>query len=325
VILIMNREFLQLAHDFDPTKHGVGGWYVSEKLDGMRAYWDGGITRGIECSDIPFANTEKDDRLITLPVSTGLWSRYAKPIYAPNWFLNQLPTIPLDGELFLERGGFQELISIVKQHVADERWKNVYYHVFDSPSDIIMWSPGRINNPNCRLDIPDLRDYVQDKRNDYAPALPFWKILNRLHSFITVNSNAIVVKQTRLSSITRQALEQIDSMLDAVTDVGGEGLILRKAESLWVPKRSHDLLKVKNLLDSEGIVTGWTAGKGKLSGLIGALIIKWKDVEFELSGFTDSERRIGNFEIGSVVNFKYTEVSKDGKPLKARFSRVSEV
>ena len=43
----MNREFVQLAQVYDPKKHGIAGWFVSEKLDGMRCLWDGGITRGL--------------------------------------------------------------------------------------------------------------------------------------------------------------------------------------------------------------------------------------------------------------------------------------
>ena len=41
------REFLMLAHKFNPKKHRIGGWYMSEKLDGMRCWWDSGVTRGI--------------------------------------------------------------------------------------------------------------------------------------------------------------------------------------------------------------------------------------------------------------------------------------
>lgn len=41
---IMKRQFLMLAHDYDPKKHSILGWYMSEKLDGLRAWWDGGIT-----------------------------------------------------------------------------------------------------------------------------------------------------------------------------------------------------------------------------------------------------------------------------------------
>ncbi len=63
------REFLQLAHVFDPSKHTIAGWFMSEKLDGMRCFWDGGITRGMFARDVPFANVAKDDRYISSPRS----------------------------------------------------------------------------------------------------------------------------------------------------------------------------------------------------------------------------------------------------------------
>ena len=45
------RELLQLAKNH--TNHQIGGWFVSDKLDGMRAYWDGGTTRGMLAADVP--------------------------------------------------------------------------------------------------------------------------------------------------------------------------------------------------------------------------------------------------------------------------------
>ena len=75
-----NREFLQLCEYFDPKRDEVFGWYVSEKFDGMRALWDGGITRGHVASDVPWGT--ESHRL-----STGLWSRYGKVISAPDWWL----------------------------------------------------------------------------------------------------------------------------------------------------------------------------------------------------------------------------------------------
>jgi DNA ligase-1 len=32
---------VMLAHVFDPEKHDPTGWWMSEKLDGVRAYWTG--------------------------------------------------------------------------------------------------------------------------------------------------------------------------------------------------------------------------------------------------------------------------------------------
>ena len=70
------------------------GWYASEKFDGMRALWDG----------------EK------------LMSRNNKPINAPEWFLDFLPSgVALDGELFTKREDFQKLISYYKEKSTNRR------------------------------------------------------------------------------------------------------------------------------------------------------------------------------------------------------------
>ena len=46
------REFLQLAKSYNPEKNKIAGWYLSEKLDGTRCFWDGGITRGMDIATI---------------------------------------------------------------------------------------------------------------------------------------------------------------------------------------------------------------------------------------------------------------------------------
>mgnify|MGYP000166774392 CR=1 FL=1 len=101
---------LLLAQTFDPDKNDAKGWFMSEKLDGLRAFWDG---------------------------VGGLWSRNGNRFYAPNSFTDHLPRgIVLDGELFCGRGKFHVAQSIVKSHAAgDERWKTVKYLVFDTPDN----------------------------------------------------------------------------------------------------------------------------------------------------------------------------------------------
>jgi DNA ligase 1 len=85
----------------------VIGWWVSEKLDGVRAYWDG-------------------HKLI---------SRNGNTFAAPNWFLEQLPEgIALDGELLIGRGKFQSTVGIVrKKQPIDSEWQQIRYQVFDAP------------------------------------------------------------------------------------------------------------------------------------------------------------------------------------------------
>jgi DNA ligase len=85
----------------DPT-----GWWISEKYDGLRGYWDG----------------------------QKLWSRKGNLIHAPDYFLAELPRgIALDGELWIGYGKFEETISIVRSETPDDRWKLIHYMVFDAP------------------------------------------------------------------------------------------------------------------------------------------------------------------------------------------------
>ncbi|MEX0716833.1 MAG: DNA ligase [Planctomycetaceae bacterium] len=96
---------LLLAHvwenDLDLTD-----WWMSEKLDGVRAYWDG----------------------------TRFLSRLGNVFHAPDWFAAGLPDTPLDGELWLERRAFQRTVSIVRRQDKSDHWKSIRYVVFDAPA-----------------------------------------------------------------------------------------------------------------------------------------------------------------------------------------------
>lgn len=84
----------------DPT-----GWWMSEKLDGVRAYWDG----------------------------KQFLSRKNNIFYAPDWFTAGLPPMALDGELWIDRGQFQRTVSVVRRQDHPPEWKQVKYVVFDAP------------------------------------------------------------------------------------------------------------------------------------------------------------------------------------------------
>lgn len=91
----------EAPEDIDPR-----GWWVSEKFDGVRAWWDGR----------------------TLRFRSGL------PCFAPRGFLQSLPPFALDGELWLGRGRFEELSGIVRRTQPDETaWRDVRYMVFELP------------------------------------------------------------------------------------------------------------------------------------------------------------------------------------------------
>ncbi|MDT3776067.1 DNA ligase [Nitrospira sp. MA-1] len=79
---------------------------VSEKLDGVRARWDG----------------------------THLISRGGNVFAAPAWFTKGFPAVPLDGELWIGRSRYEEVSSIVRTQQPHDGWRNVRLMVFDLPA-----------------------------------------------------------------------------------------------------------------------------------------------------------------------------------------------
>jgi len=276
--------------------HGV---YLSEKLDGMRAFWDGGVSRGNPLC--PYSN----DKI----TPTGLWSRYGKVIKAPDWWLDKLPRIPLDGELWMGRGTFQQVVSVVK---GGGDWTPVQFKVFDSPPPVEFLSPGRINNPH-------------DKRNIHESYLRWYMANQNLETFTKGNTPF----QDVYSDLPLRHEQKVVYKLPETFEPGSEGYMIRNIFSPWQAKRVHSLLKVKPFLTGTAVVVGFTAGKGKHEGRIGSLRVKWGDVLFDLSGFTDEQRNIyrhsftpGSYHPGvcpySTVSFAYRELSDSGIPKEAR-------
>lgn len=303
----MKRELLELAHKFEFGKYAIGGWFWSEKIDGIRAFYDGGISRGMRASSVPYANVTKHGRFVEEVFATGLWTRYGQVIRAPDWFLDQLPHIPLDGELHCGRGKWQETSSIIKRHDADYRWQDVKYAVFNSPHLEVVFADSVINTTNFKKVFTDIVPWITG-RLDILHRTP--SALGMLRSFQAVNN---VMKNQfpgywhaqNLLPLGHTAAEQVvREECDRINDLGGEGLMLRNPNSFWSPTRNKNLLKVKMLSDAEGTVVGYKFAKptdleksltgiatNKLLGMMGSLRIKLESgLEFDLSGFTDAER-----------------------------------
>ncbi|MEO6278072.1 DNA ligase [Roseateles sp.] len=86
----------------DPTPY-----LVSEKLDGVRALWDGSTLR----------------------------FRSGRTVSAPAWFLAALPKTPLDGELWIARRSFDALSAAVRRaEPVDAEWRRITYRVFELPT-----------------------------------------------------------------------------------------------------------------------------------------------------------------------------------------------
>ncbi|KAF9317703.1 hypothetical protein BKA57DRAFT_217843 [Linnemannia elongata] len=268
--MALDAQQVMLAHSWtddsgiDPT-----GYWMAEKLDGVRAYFDG----------------------------TNFYSRAGNKFYAPPFFSKHLPkNQPLDGELWLGRGRFQQCISIVKNQKADraDEWKEMTYLVFDAPKLDLTYEK--------RLDylksiMPTFgKDAIQssdpnaasNKVPPYARIVPVQKCLSKTH-------------------LLRE--------LDHVQTHGGEGIMLRAPRSRYEFKRSRTLLKVKTFFDEEAIVVGIVKGSGKNSHRMGHLEVKTPDGRlFSVgSGFTDAQRDKPP-KVGTVITYKFQELSNKLNP-----------
>jgi len=203
----MKREFLMLAKPFAPGKDTLAGKYVSEKLDGTRVFWDGGLSRGVPLAVVPWANTTnpKTGQLKPNlpPTASGLWSRYGNPIFAPDWFINQLPACPLDGELWAGRGNFQTLRSIVARDEPDERWRNVQFAVFGSPALKTVFCDGLIKNANFvkSFDANSIKSFVMGRLEStglgtdfksLVDPVEFWQELGFLNTMIPSDGSSVL-------------------------------------------------------------------------------------------------------------------------------------
>lgn len=95
---------VMLAETWQPHMT-IDGWWMSEKLDGIRGYWTG----------------------------SQFLSRAGNVLSVPGWFTENFPSVALDGELWTGRGQFSDIVSIIRRQTPDERWKNVRYMIFDAP------------------------------------------------------------------------------------------------------------------------------------------------------------------------------------------------
>jgi DNA ligase-1 len=97
---------LMLAKVYQPGM-ALADYWISEKYDGVRGYWDG----------------------------RQLLTRGGQRIAVPEWFVANWPATPMDGELWAGRGQFQKALSTVSQQSPDDvAWRGMRFMVFDLPA-----------------------------------------------------------------------------------------------------------------------------------------------------------------------------------------------
>ena len=254
-ILLAQKPDLLLLQTY--KDQNISGWVMSEKLDGVRAYWNG----------------------------ENLISRGGKTIYAPQWFTKEYPPFEIDGELWTKRGDFENIVSIVRDQAPSVHWKEVKHYIFEVPH--------AEGNLTVRL------EKVKPYKSRHLIIIPQVKIRDKKH---------------------------LKVFLREVEQKGGEGVVVRDPSMPYIDKRTSKALKVKSFHDAECKVIGYTKGKGKYKGLVGAIRCEMEnDTLFKVgSGLTDNFRN-NPPPIGTIITFKYQSFTKYGKPRFSVFLRVREL
>lgn len=128
---------LMLAKVYHPGI-AVPEYWVSEKYDGVRGYWDG-------------------EKLLT---------RNGERIAAPAWFTAGWPKVPMDGELWAGHGQFARAVSTVRQQSPNAAaWRGMRFMVFDLPAQGGTFSERipALNGVVSRIDQPWVQAVAQSK------------------------------------------------------------------------------------------------------------------------------------------------------------------
>ena len=265
LLVLLNFAFsLELLRLSEYKDQNVSGWLASEKLDGVRAYWDGEI----------------------------LLSRQGKKLNAPLSFTKNFPKFALDGEFYAKELKFEEIQASVMDKLPDEKaWSRLKFHVFDVPEA----SGGLLER------------------------------LSELEKFILQNpqagQNLKIIKQVKVKDNA-----EFEAFAEAVIAKSGEGAVVREPNAAYERGRSQNVLKYKKFNDAECVVVAHKVGQGKFSGLLGSVVCEnlSDKKRFKIgSGFSDKERA-NPPKIGSVITYKYQNLTAKGLPRFPVFLRVRE-
>ncbi|WP_341663410.1 DNA ligase [Vibrio sp.] len=254
-----DRKHLPLMHAgfYDPDID-LSQYWKSEKLDGIRAIWDGK----------------------TLQTRSGL------KLNPPNWFIEALPSYYLEGELWAGRGNFNLVqTTVLDKTPIENAWRHIRFMVFDMPHSSASY-------------LHRYEDIVQLVNSLQVEHIQF-------------------VEHTPISSE-----QELSTYFDQINAYGGEGVMLRKFSGKYQSGRGEQLLKMKQYHDAEATIIGYKMGKGKLSGLVGALLVQLDSgVQFYVGSGLSDELRKKPPRLGTTITYRHNGYTHKGIPKFARFLR----
>ncbi|EQB8915824.1 DNA ligase [Vibrio fluvialis] len=139
-------------------------YWQSEKLDGIRAIWNG----------------------------KQLLTRNGNPIYAPRWFTDPLPDYALEGELWAGRGHFALVQQTVLDHTpSDEAWRKIDFMLFDMPDAVGDYTKRYYN----LIHVVDSASSKHIKYIEHTPVLSEQELLRYLDTLVNENGEGIMLRK----------------------------------------------------------------------------------------------------------------------------------
>lgn len=197
----------------------VSGWYMSEKLDGVRAYWDG-------------------EKLI---------SRNGKVFSAPLFFTKDFPNMELDGELWSKEGDFSNISSIVNRKKPHKGWRKLTYNIFEVPhakGDLL----GRLKSVQNSKYLSVINQ-VQVKNKKHLDS--FLKIVESKAGEGVVVRDGSLLYYTGRDKNALKVKSYIDEECEVVGYVNGKGKYKNMVGSLLCKTGTNKIIKIGTGLKNE--------------------------------------------------------------------------
>lgn len=173
IFIISNIFSLNLEKPKIYKNQEINNWLMSEKLDGIRAYWDG----------------------------ESLYTKNGNKIFTPTSFTNNFPPFELDGELWSKRDDFENIQSIVLDKVPSSKWSEITYNIFEAPN----------SKGNFYMRLEKIKDWFDKNPNIKVNIIKQIQCKNKkelddfLEKIVLLKGEGVIIKNPNLEYINKRS------------------------------------------------------------------------------------------------------------------------
>jgi len=244
LFLLLSSGYVLFAQDFSlqkpkayTSKEEISGWVMSEKLDGIRGFWNG-------------------KKLLT---------RKGLPLNPPSWFIKNFPGFELDGELWSKRGDFEFIQSTVLDKNPGNGWKKITYNIFEVPNG----KGGFLSRLN------KARAWFEIHKNNHIRLIPQIRVKDKseldlfLDRIQSQGGEGVVVKDPEIPYHTGRSAHVLK--VKKFSDMEGMVIGLNKGKGKYETMMGSLTLKLKNEIVFK-LGTGFTDQNRKNPPSIGTIV-----------------------------------------------------